>query len=108
MGTESTVVSAGKGRRVVVAVSAEMTKATRSALERYRRDGWAVQEPTLASDSGSVPAPEARDKRQSRLGGVGFVSRMLAPDGRLTLHGHGGTPEEAALDILAQAARVRS
>jgi len=62
-------------------------------------------EPTLASNSGAVPPPEARDKRQSRLGGVGFVASMLAPDGRLTLHGHGGTPEEAALDILAQAAR---
>jgi hypothetical protein len=89
-------------------MSTTMTKATRSALERYRREGWAVQEPTLASDSGPVPAPEARDKRQSRLGGVGFVSRMLAPDGRFALHGHGGTAEEAALDILAQAARLHS
>jgi len=54
-----------------------------------------------------VPSPEARDTRQSRLGGVGFVASMLAPDGRLTLHGHGGTPEEAALDILGQAAGFR-
>jgi hypothetical protein len=87
---------------------AEMTKATRSALERYRREGWVVQEPTLASDSGAVPDPEARNKRQSRLGGVGFVARMMAPDRRRTLHGHGGTPEEAALDILAQADRLGS
>jgi len=85
-----------------------MTKATRSALEHCRRKGWAVQEPTLAGDSGSVPAPEARDKRQSRLGGGGFVAGMLAPDGHVKLHGHGGTPDEAALVILAQAARFRS
>jgi hypothetical protein len=89
-------------------MSAEMTKSTRNALERYRREGWAVQEPSLASDAGAVPDPEARDKRQSRLGGVGFVAQMLAPEGRITLHGHGGTPEEAALDILAQAARYHS
>ena len=36
------------------------------------------------------------------------MAQMLAPEGRLTLHGHGGTPEEAALDILAQAERYRS
>jgi hypothetical protein len=95
------------GSRVVLTVPAELTKGTRSALARYRREGWTVQEPTLASDSGSVPSPEARDKRQSRLGGVGFVASMLTPDAGLTLHGHGGTPEEAALDILAQAARYR-
>jgi hypothetical protein len=88
-------------------VPPELTKSTRSALERYRREGWTVGEPTLASDSGAVPDPEARDKRQSRLGGVGFVARMQAPSG-LTLHGHGGTAEEAALDILAQAVRHRS
>ena len=89
-------------------MSSELTKTTRGTFERYRRAGWAIHEPTLASRSGPVPAPEARDKRQARLGGVGFVASMLAPDGRLELHGHGGTPEEAALDILAQAARIRS
>lgn len=87
---------------------AELTEATSSALARDRREGWAVQEPTLSGDSGSVPSPEARDKRQSRLGGVGFVASMLAPDGRLTQHGQGGTPEEAALDILAQASGNRA
>jgi len=86
-------------------VPAVLTKATRTTLELYRRKGWTVHEPTLASDSGAVPAPEARDKRQSRLGGVGFVTSMAPPDGSLTLHGHGGTPEEAARDVLWQAER---
>ena len=46
-----------------------MTKATRSAVERYLREGWRLDGPTLASDSGAVPEPEARNKRQARLGG---------------------------------------
>lgn len=87
---------------------ARLTKATRSALDRYRREGWAVDDPTLASNAVEVPPLEERSHRQAHLGGVGFVVRMIPPDERVTLYGHGGTPEEAAQDALAQAARVRT
>jgi hypothetical protein len=85
-----------------------MTKATRKALERYERQGWILDGPTLAPEGGPVPAPEARDKRQSRVGGVGFVARLRGPGGAPELYGHGGTPEEAVQDILAQADRLAS
>jgi hypothetical protein len=85
---------------------AELTKATRTTFERYRRQGWTIHGPMLASDGDAVPAPKAQDKRQSRLGWVGFVVRMAPPAGGDTLHGHGGTPEEAAQDMLAQAERT--
>jgi hypothetical protein len=60
----------------------------------------------LASDTKSSARPETRDRHLSRLGGAGFVTRMIPPDERVTLVGFGGTAEEAAHDALAQAARI--
>jgi hypothetical protein len=78
-------------------------KATRAALERYRRQGWTVQAPVLVNDVRKLERAESRDRRQARAGGLTFVVKMSPPEGDLTVHGYGGTPEEAAADALAQA-----
>jgi hypothetical protein len=62
----------------------------------------------LASDTKSSAPPERRDRHLSRLGGAGLMTRMIPPDGHVTLIGFGGTAEEAAQDALAQAARIAS
>ena len=78
-------------------------KATRAALEGYRQHGWKVHAPVLVDDVRRLERTESRDLRQARAGGLTFVVRMSPPDGDFTVHGYGGTPEEAARDALAQA-----
>lgn len=84
-----------------------LSKTTRTALEGYQRNGWVVHAPVLA-DVRELERPESRDLRQARAGSLTFVVRMSPPDADLTIHGYGGTPEEAAADALAQAARSQS
>jgi hypothetical protein len=65
---------------------------------------WADAGPrgrTGARARGSGQAPVARRRR-------GFVARLRGPGGVPELYGHGGTPEEAVRDILAQADRLGS
>jgi len=87
-------------------VAAELTKASRSAFEHYRRRGWAIETPALVEYRRDRTSSEARDRWQARAGGVGFIAHMSPPDGAAVLHGYGGTPEDAAQDVLGQAARA--
>jgi hypothetical protein len=80
-----------------------LDKATRSALEGYRRGGWTVHAPTLVDDVRRLARWESRDRRLAPLGSPTFMVEMSRPDADFSVRGYGGTPDEAAKDALAQA-----